>query len=168
MVSTSNSSSNEENLLGEKTPLLISVPSTNNDITPATSATTTPESSAMTIATATTTSTATIPQHQLTTLLPPKSKLSIPKGNQKHSYLQQKAQEIEFLLSQDEIDLWKLREFALTPGGLVNGRYSIRTVKQQLMMDQLQLLKTHITLALLFIHTVCDCKTPFGNEPGPN
>lgn len=134
MVSASNSTSNEEKLFGEKTPLLISVPSANNDITPATSATTTPESSAMTIATATTTSTATIPQHQLTTLLPPKSKLSIPKANQKHSYLQQKAQEIEFLLSQEEIDLWKLREFALTPGGLVNGGYRIRSVKQQLIM----------------------------------
>eukprot|EP00536_Pseudo-nitzschia_multiseries_P010843 jgi/Psemu1/204327/e_gw1.347.28.1 len=35
-------------------------------------------------------------------------------------FLQRKADEIEALLSQPEIDLWQLRELALSPGGLVN------------------------------------------------
>jgi hypothetical protein len=34
-----------------------------------------------------------------------------------------KAQEINLLLAEPEIDLWKLREYALSEGGLVNGTY---------------------------------------------
>jgi hypothetical protein len=36
-----------------------------------------------------------------------------------------KAEEIGRILSEPEVDLWKLREFALSEGGLVNGeKYS--------------------------------------------
>ncbi|VEU45194.1 unnamed protein product [Pseudo-nitzschia multistriata] len=35
-------------------------------------------------------------------------------------FLQKKVEDMELLLSQPEVDLWKLREFALSPGGLVN------------------------------------------------
>jgi hypothetical protein len=38
------------------------------------------------------------------------------------AYLTEKAQEIERVLSGPEIDLWKLRELALSEGGLVNGK----------------------------------------------
>ena len=33
-----------------------------------------------------------------------------------------KVMEIESLLSEDEVDLWALREHCLTPGGLMNGK----------------------------------------------
>ena len=36
------------------------------------------------------------------------------------SALERKAEEIEAVLSQDDVDLWRLRELALTEGGLVN------------------------------------------------
>jgi hypothetical protein len=32
-----------------------------------------------------------------------------------------KAQEIEQILNEEEVDLWRLRELALSEGGLVNG-----------------------------------------------
>ena len=35
--------------------------------------------------------------------------------------LKGKAEEIYLLLSEPDVDLWKLRELALTEGGLVNG-----------------------------------------------
>lgn len=35
----------------------------------------------------------------------------------------EKAVEINLVLNEPEIDLWRLREFALTDGGLVNGTY---------------------------------------------
>ena len=34
-----------------------------------------------------------------------------------------KVDEILLLLSDPEVDLWKLREFALSPGGLINGAF---------------------------------------------
>ena len=43
-------------------------------------------------------------------------------NNRNSLYLKTKAEEIELLLSEPEIDLWKLRKLALTPGGLVNGK----------------------------------------------
>lgn len=39
------------------------------------------------------------------------------------AFLEAKAQEINLLLAEPEIDLWKLREYALSDGGLVNGMY---------------------------------------------
>ena len=45
-------------------------------------------------------------------------------NNSKNPYLKRKEKEIDFILSQSpNIDLWKLRELALTPGGLVNGKF---------------------------------------------
>jgi hypothetical protein len=41
------------------------------------------------------------------------------------AFLEEKAQEINLLLAEPEIDLWKLREYALCEGGLVNGTYRI-------------------------------------------
>jgi hypothetical protein len=35
--------------------------------------------------------------------------------------LQEKAEEINLVLLQPDVDLWKLRELALSEGGLVNG-----------------------------------------------
>jgi hypothetical protein len=89
--------------VGEKTPLLISVA---DDIKPATSAVTTTPTTLATTATNSTTTTR------------PRS----PR-NSNSMYLQKKAEEIELLLSQPDIDLWKLRGLALTPGGLVNGTF---------------------------------------------
>ncbi len=37
-------------------------------------------------------------------------------------FLHSKVQELESLLSEDEVDLWSLRELCLTPGGLMNGK----------------------------------------------
>ena len=37
--------------------------------------------------------------------------------------LQDKAEAINWVLLQPTVDLWKLREFALTDGGLVNGKW---------------------------------------------
>jgi hypothetical protein len=54
------------------------------------------------------------------------SSVIIGGGNSKskNSYLKRKEKEIDFILSQSpNIDLWKLRELALTPGGLVNGKF---------------------------------------------
>jgi len=39
-----------------------------------------------------------------------------------------KAKEIEQLLSEEQIDLWKLRELALSEGGLVNGKNKINQI----------------------------------------
>ena len=36
--------------------------------------------------------------------------------------LQAKAEEINLVLLQPDVDLWKLRELALSEGGLVNGK----------------------------------------------
>lgn len=36
--------------------------------------------------------------------------------------LQEKAEEINLTLLQPDVDLWKLRELALSEGGLVNGK----------------------------------------------
>ena len=50
-----------------------------------------------------------------------------------------KAKEIELLLSEHDIDLWKLRELALTEGGLVNGAYTSHDRKMSCMLLQLNL-----------------------------
>ena len=42
--------------------------------------------------------------------------------------LSKKAKEISLVLSAPDIDLWKLRELALTEGGLVNGMFGCRQV----------------------------------------
>lgn len=57
---------------------------------------------------------------------------------QQHSnpFLQQKSEEIELLLSQPEIDLWKLREYALSPGGLVNDTIRKRAWPKLVGLDQ--------------------------------
>lgn len=39
--------------------------------------------------------------------------------------LQEKAEEINLVLLQPNVDLWKLRELALTEGGLVNGTFPV-------------------------------------------
>lgn len=36
--------------------------------------------------------------------------------------LEAKAEEINRVLGEEDVDLWKLRELALSEGGLVNGR----------------------------------------------
>ena len=38
--------------------------------------------------------------------------------------LQRKAEEINLILLQPKVDLWRLRELALSEGGLVNGEYT--------------------------------------------
>ncbi len=134
MISSSSSS-----LVGEKTPLLLSVSTTATDTTPATSASTTPSTDANTVTPTTTTTiedsvttvTPTIPHSNSNANTNTNSNTNANANNTtkpKHLYLQQKADAIEFLLSQEEIDLWKLREFALTPGGLVNGRFCLVAV----------------------------------------
>jgi hypothetical protein len=42
--------------------------------------------------------------------------------------LQEKAEEINLVLLQPNVDLWKLRELALTEGGLVNGALPVNVV----------------------------------------
>jgi hypothetical protein len=37
--------------------------------------------------------------------------------------MQEKAEEINLVLLRPDVDLWKLRELALSEGGLVNGTY---------------------------------------------
>jgi hypothetical protein len=37
------------------------------------------------------------------------------------SFLESKAAEINLVLAEPDVNLWKLRELALTEGGLVNG-----------------------------------------------
>ena len=57
---------------------------------------------------------------------PPSSFTTTTRTKSSSSYLQQqqkKAEEINLLLLEPEVDLWKLRELALTDGGLVNGMY---------------------------------------------
>ena len=41
------------------------------------------------------------------------------------SSLGEKAREINLVLSQPTVDLWKLRELCLTEGGLVHGKLSV-------------------------------------------
>ena len=103
----------------EKTPLLVSIAV---DITPTTSAATTPT---LEITTPNTTIVTPITQKEASATATATAS-TIPKTRSprnQNSYLKQKAVEIELLLSQPEIDLWKLRNFALTPGGLVNGTF---------------------------------------------
>ena len=38
--------------------------------------------------------------------------------------LKEKAEEIDQLLKESPVDLWKLRELALSEGGLVNGKHT--------------------------------------------
>ena len=42
-------------------------------------------------------------------------------------HLSKKAEEISLLLSEPDVDLWKLRELALTEGGLVNSEWNPST-----------------------------------------
>jgi hypothetical protein len=39
-------------------------------------------------------------------------------------FLEAKAEEINLVLSEPDVDLWKLRALALSEGGLVNGTYN--------------------------------------------
>jgi hypothetical protein len=100
-----------EVVAGEKTPLLISVADEN--VKPV--GTTSSASAANTPSTAATTVVTPSPR--------PRSPINNTTNANPGTYLEQKAEAIEFLLSQPEVDLWKLRGHALTPGGLVNGRY---------------------------------------------
>jgi len=43
--------------------------------------------------------------------------------NSRQSRMRRKAEEINLVLLEPDVDLWKLRELALTEGGLVNGMY---------------------------------------------
>jgi hypothetical protein len=45
-------------------------------------------------------------------------------GSSGYRDLQEKAQLIHFVLLEPVVDLWKLRNLALSEGGLVNGTYS--------------------------------------------
>jgi hypothetical protein len=40
--------------------------------------------------------------------------------------MREKAEEINLVLLAPDVDLWKLRELALSDGGLVNGKISLR------------------------------------------
>ena len=46
-------------------------------------------------------------------------------ASQKITSLEEKAREINLVLSQPTVDLWKLRELCLTEGGLVHGKLSV-------------------------------------------
>eukprot|EP00535_Pseudo-nitzschia_heimii_P013529 CAMPEP_0197198752 /NCGR_PEP_ID=MMETSP1423-20130617/33532_1 /TAXON_ID=476441 /ORGANISM="Pseudo-nitzschia heimii, Strain UNC1101" /LENGTH=1067 /DNA_ID=CAMNT_0042652589 /DNA_START=190 /DNA_END=3390 /DNA_ORIENTATION=+ len=96
----------------EKTPLLI-VTSEDVGANITVASTKHVAASTTTETTAAATTTATTATATRTTSRPVRSENHNP-------YLQQKVEEIELLLSQPEIDLWKLREFALSPGGLVS------------------------------------------------
>jgi len=113
---------------GENTPLLISVskdttsnsatstPTTYNASTTVSLSTSATNYTLGTTPGATNTSTEGIfPKQEPATTQATKSKQS-----SYASYLETKAEVIELILSQPEIDLWKLRKHALTPGGLVN------------------------------------------------
>jgi hypothetical protein len=43
--------------------------------------------------------------------------------------LERKAEEIEAVLAADDVDLWRLRELALTEGGLINGAFVLLTYR---------------------------------------
>lgn len=47
-----------------------------------------------------------------------------PKSPQRED-LHHKAEEINLVLLQPDVDLWKLRELALSDGGLVNGKFDL-------------------------------------------
>ena len=44
--------------------------------------------------------------------------------------LDDKALEIEAVLNQEDVDLWRLRELALSDGGLVNGESRIKRIEK--------------------------------------
>jgi hypothetical protein len=46
--------------------------------------------------------------------------------NTKQARMREKAEEINLVLLAPDVDLWKLRELALSEGGLVNGKMSLR------------------------------------------
>jgi hypothetical protein len=46
--------------------------------------------------------------------------------NTKQARMREKAEEINLVLLEPDVDLWKLRELALTDGGLVNGKIRLR------------------------------------------
>ena len=123
--------------VGETTPLLISVA---DDIKPTTSAANTntnantnanTNTTPTTIATTTTNST-TAPRNNNITNNNNNSNNNSNKSNNNNLYLQKKAEEIELLLSQPDIDLWKLRGLALMPGGLVNGTFRTKNDRKQI------------------------------------
>ena len=68
-------------------------------------------------------------------------------------FIHQKVEEIELLLSQPDIDLWKLREFALSPGGLVNGTI-LNTIRNIMFFPKLFLL----TIIVLFFYLIVNPK----------
>ena len=44
--------------------------------------------------------------------------------NSRQSRLREKAEEINLVLLEPDVDLWKLRELAISDGGLVNGAWN--------------------------------------------
>ena len=79
-----------------------------------------------------------------------------------------KAEEIRRLLSDPVVDLWKLREMALTEGGLVNGQFAVWLL---LSLDDASALVpfSHSFIgATLTIHDHCYTQTPCVNWHGPN
>ena len=44
------------------------------------------------------------------------------------SKLANKAEEIRHILSEPTVDLWRLRELAISEGGLVNGTFSVGSI----------------------------------------
>ena len=74
-----------------------------------------------------------MPSHINRTPLRPRSNSDVKKSSNSYSVqvvspdfdagidAARKVNEILLLLSEPEVDLWKLREFALSPGGLING-----------------------------------------------
>ena len=64
------------------------------------------------------------------------------------SALERKAEEIEAVLSQDDVDLWRLRELALTEGGLVNGAFC----EEACICALLQLFCNHLQLTHVRMH----------------
>lgn len=49
--------------------------------------------------------------------------LMSPASTAYSNYLTNKANEIKLVLAEPDLDLWRLRELALSDGGLVNGEY---------------------------------------------
>lgn len=83
-----------------------------------------------------------------------------PHPNSRQARLREKAEEINLVLLEPDVDLWKLRELALSDGGLVNGEGN----RFCLVGDCL--------LAQPFSHSYTNPTRPtqtlFVEEPGPN
>jgi hypothetical protein len=65
--------------------------------------------------------------------------------------LAKKAEEIRLVLSGPDVDLWKLRELALTEGGLVNGKFVSSIPSYSMVFSQCCTSLTYYTWLVYFI-----------------